>query len=680
MTDHADGDEPDDQGLTVGRYKIIGEIGRGGMGVVYLARQSDLDRLVALKAVHGLHANAGDFAKRFTRESRLAGSLNHHNIVTVYEYVEADQTPYIAMEYVARGSLRQWVGRLSLAQLGGVLEGLLAGLSAVEPAEIVHRDLKPENVLVTADGHVKIADFGIARASEHASASQTGELISGATMGTPAYMAPEQALAQEIGPWTDLYSLGIIAYEQLIGHVPFHDDDSLAMLIRHINESIPAVTDSRPDVDQGLSDWISRLVANDPADRPAGAMQAWEELEEILIGLLGARWRRAARLLSSGQSADHVELPTPRQFESRQISVPISVPAAPGYPSPSGSPGEPDSPGGAGPPGAGEAARARTAAPTRQPRDRRPRVLLRLAIGLVAMAGLSALAGYLAARTSRHVHAPPAFVASASTAVFEVSLPDGWRRGDAIPTALRTLGLSEVIALSSSPAKGGLILGIARTSSTTLLPAALTSSLPSPARRESIQLGPGAYYRYRDLQLDGSGMRTSVYAQPTTAGVVLAACELPSRSPAATDEECERILGTLRLAQAQGLKPGPSPRYAKQLRSTLVGLEAARNIGMAALRKATTAAAQGAAAASLARAYGQAADSLPAPGPAESLTARELAQALLRAQSGYSLIASGAHTEDEVEFDRGRATAATAAREIAAYVGQLSRLGYPIAH
>src|SRR6201990_3527053 len=149
---------------TVGRYEILREVGRGGMAMVYLARQTDLDRFVALKELGAFHASDPSFAQRFLRESRVAGSLSHPNVVTVHDYFEHDGTPYIAMEYLPRGSLRAYVGRTSAAESIGVLEGLLAGLDHAARAGIVHRDIKPENLMVTDAGHVKIADFGIAKA------------------------------------------------------------------------------------------------------------------------------------------------------------------------------------------------------------------------------------------------------------------------------------------------------------------------------------------------------------------------------------------------------------------------------------------------------------------------------------------------------------------------------------
>src|SRR5439155_23019302 len=147
--------------------------GRGGMAVVYLARQTDLDRNVALKELAAFRAADPASVERFLLESRLAGSLNHPNVVTVHEYFEHEGTPYIAMEYFERGSLRRFVDRLTLAQTARVLEGLLAGLAHAEAHGIVHRDLKPENAMVTADGSLKITDFGLARALQATDAALT---------------------------------------------------------------------------------------------------------------------------------------------------------------------------------------------------------------------------------------------------------------------------------------------------------------------------------------------------------------------------------------------------------------------------------------------------------------------------------------------------------------------------
>ncbi|HTP21012.1 MAG TPA: serine/threonine-protein kinase, partial [Solirubrobacteraceae bacterium] len=313
---------------TVGRYEILREIGRGGMAVVYAARQPDLDRQVALKELSSFHANSAEFAHRFLRESRLAGSLNHPNIVTVHEYFEHAGTPYIAMELVPRGSLRPYLKGLSLAQIGGVLEGILAALAHAETAGIVHRDLKPENVMVTADGRVKITDFGIARATQRAGTHYV--TATGMTVGTPTYMAPEQAMAGEVGPWTDLYSVGVLTYELVVGRPPFSDSDNpLAILMRHVNERIPSARELQPTLDASLSEWIDSLLVKRPDERVRHALTAWESLEDIIVRLLGPLWRRDARLLADPATAVEADPLTPAPFESQvSISTPTPRPVA----------------------------------------------------------------------------------------------------------------------------------------------------------------------------------------------------------------------------------------------------------------------------------------------------------------------------------------------------------------
>ena len=314
---------------TVGRYGILRELGRGGMAVVYLARQVDLDRLVALKELAAFHAADPDFARRFVRESRLAGSLVHPNVITVFDFFEHEGTPYIAMEYIDRGSLRPYVGRMTLAQIGGVLDGLLAGLAEAEQHAIVHRDLKPENLMVTSTGTVKIADFGIAKATQ---AADTGAFVTatGTTVGTPPYMAPEQAMAKDVGPWTDLYSVGCMAYELFTGKPPFYDaEEPLAILLRHISEALPPASEVA-DVDPEVSAWIERLTSKDPKDRPQSATVAWEEFEEILIGKLGPRWRREARLPApAGPPADGPAAQGGAESDEWNTVTPVPGPATP---------------------------------------------------------------------------------------------------------------------------------------------------------------------------------------------------------------------------------------------------------------------------------------------------------------------------------------------------------------
>ncbi len=260
------------------RYEIVREIGRGANAVVYLARHSALNKFVALKELARIEVGDETAAARFLREAQLAGSLTHPNIVAVYDYFEHEGTPYIAMEHLERGSLRPLVGRLTLAEILAVLEGLLAGLACAERYGVVHRDLKPENLMLTDDGQIKIADFGIAKASATATTNLTR---TGLVVGAPAYMAPEQARGEETGPAADLYSAGIIAYELVTGTVPYSGADPVSILWRHVHEPLPALSLRKPDVDSRLARWIERLLEKEPSRRPAGARDALEGLRAI---------------------------------------------------------------------------------------------------------------------------------------------------------------------------------------------------------------------------------------------------------------------------------------------------------------------------------------------------------------------------------------------------------------
>jgi serine/threonine protein kinase len=314
---------------TVGRFEIIRRIGRGGMANVYLARQPGLEREVALKELASFHEEADwRLAQRFLHEARLAGSLNHPNIVTVYDYFEEDGTPYLAMEYMARGSLRPSVGRLTLAQVFGVLEGLLAALGKTGERGIVHRDLKPENLLISSEGAVKVADLGIAKAYTEVS---LGLSATGLAIGTPSYMAPEQAMAQAVTPATDLYATGVIAYELLAGRVPFTGATTpLAVLLQHVNDPVPPLHTVRPELDSRLAEWIERLLAKRASDRPSSAAEAWEQLEEIATSMLGWRWRQQARLLETKPKPTRPDPPQLILADAEQANqLATTVPPAP---------------------------------------------------------------------------------------------------------------------------------------------------------------------------------------------------------------------------------------------------------------------------------------------------------------------------------------------------------------
>jgi serine/threonine protein kinase len=278
-----------DPGDRIGGYEVVRLIARGGMATVYEAFQPALERSVALKQLD-LRSSDPRAAERFLNEARVSARFNHPNIVTVFDFIEADGVPYIAMEFLPRGSLRPLVEDLTLAQVFGVVQGVLRGLAHAEEYGVAHRDLKPENVMVTRTGEVTITDFGISKAY-HAAAPTFS--ATGMAIGTPTYMAPEQAMATTVGPATDLYALGVMTYEMLSDGPPFEGGDSpVSLMYRHVSEPPPPLT----NVDPTLGAWVAQLLEKAPEARPAGAMQAWRELEPTIVDLLGPFWRNDATL------------------------------------------------------------------------------------------------------------------------------------------------------------------------------------------------------------------------------------------------------------------------------------------------------------------------------------------------------------------------------------------------
>ena len=321
----------------VGNYEIVRMLARGGMAVVYLVRQPALDREVVLKRLD-LESDDPALAQRFVREARLAATLDHPNVVTLFDFFEHDGVPYIAMEYVSGGSLRELVGRLDLPQICGVVEGVLAGLGHAERRGIAHRDLKPENVLLTSRGNVKIADFGIARAYNALTQRLT---VPGMAIGTPAYMAPEQATNDPLGPYTDLYALGVIAYELLSGRTPFLADTPVGLLYAHVHKRPPPLADLVEPGHVAVCGWVEWLLAKDPADRPQSAAEAWDALEEVAVAQMGPYWRRTATITApvpraAPEPPAGAEPPTteeggpPAEEETRKLPTP--TPLAPGPP------------------------------------------------------------------------------------------------------------------------------------------------------------------------------------------------------------------------------------------------------------------------------------------------------------------------------------------------------------
>lgn len=255
------------QAIAGGRYAVERTLGAGGMAVVYLARDEELGRSVAIKMLDARFAADGEFRERFVREARMAAGLAHPNIVSVYDAGEEDGRPFIVMECVEGTTLAEEVARRKRLPPHEVIDLALqacGGLAHAHDAGLVHRDVKPQNLLLREDGVLKIADFGIARSAEATQLTQVGTVL-----GTVQYLSPEQAAGEQVTAAADLYSLGTVVYELLAGHPP-RRFESLAELGAS-TEPIAPVRELAPEVSEALEEVVMRCLAKNPAYRPESA-------------------------------------------------------------------------------------------------------------------------------------------------------------------------------------------------------------------------------------------------------------------------------------------------------------------------------------------------------------------------------------------------------------------------
>jgi serine/threonine-protein kinase len=255
----------------IGKYIIKGELGRGGMGAVYLAEQPGLGREVAIKELI-LSAVADPTAlKRFMQEAQVMARTSHPNLVQVHDLEQIGDANYIVLEFVRGKSLRDRInqGTLPLPQTFAVMHGVLQALDYAHKHAIVHRDMKPENVLMSDEGDVKVADFGIARLTDDSGAGSTATKT-GTTVGTPQYMSPEQVASSKVDGRSDLYSAGIMFYELVVGQPPFtasEADGPFTLMAKHVQAPPKPPSVHRPGLDMGLEEVILKSLSKRPEER-----------------------------------------------------------------------------------------------------------------------------------------------------------------------------------------------------------------------------------------------------------------------------------------------------------------------------------------------------------------------------------------------------------------------------
>jgi serine/threonine protein kinase len=324
-------------GTVLGRYEILGVIGRGTMGAVYKARDPKIDRLVAIKtiALEGLDpADEQEYRERFFQEARAAGRLAHPGIVTIFDVGEepGSRDPYIVMEYIAGRQLDHAYPhsgkKLPPALALRLIEEIAEALDYAHRQGVIHRDIKPANILITEQGKPKIADFGIAKLN------QSSLTIPGSWLGSPAYMAPEQLAGEEIDGRADLFSLGVILYTMLTGHRPFQGNTMATVIYRVVNHKPLPISALQPEIPEDLDKVVLRAIAKDRAERfqngaeMAAAMRQLRDKQDT-DGQNPQWMRMLSDVPAATSSSEHEKRPNFIKQQTERIRTMVQVPPEP---------------------------------------------------------------------------------------------------------------------------------------------------------------------------------------------------------------------------------------------------------------------------------------------------------------------------------------------------------------
>ncbi|MBI9051131.1 MAG: serine/threonine protein kinase [Anaerolineaceae bacterium] len=296
---------------SLGKYKLIELLGKGGMAEVYKAYQEKLDRYITIKILHNYLADGEDFLARFEREAIAVAALRHPHIVQIHDFDLEDDTYYMVMEFIDGGTLTEKMAQmrktntyLPLATVRRILQQIASALDYAHQQGIIHRDIKPSNILLNSNSDAFLTDFGIAHMISGTQFTATGSLI-----GTPTYMAPEQGLGLPLSTISDIYSLGVVLYEMLAGKAPFVSDTPLAIIHKHINEPIPKMITYRLDISDQLEQVVEKALQKDPADRYQSAAKLFEDFDRALT----------PELIDQLESTQQIQQPL------KEIQAPVSA-------------------------------------------------------------------------------------------------------------------------------------------------------------------------------------------------------------------------------------------------------------------------------------------------------------------------------------------------------------------
>jgi len=310
----------------IGKYLVKGELGRGGMGAVYLAEQPGLGREVAIKELILSPAADPTALMRFLQEAQVMARTSHPNLVQVHDLEQIGDANYIVLEFVRGRSLRDMVnqGPVPLPQTFAVMHGVLQALDYAHKHAIVHRDMKPENVLLSDEGNVKVADFGIARLTDDSGPGGTATKT-GTTVGTPQYMSPEQVASSKVDGRSDLYSAGIMFYELVVGQPPFtasEADGPFTLMAKHVQAPPKPPSVHRPGLDMRLEEMIMKSLSKRPEDR----FQTGEEFDAIMSRIADRLCPGWPKSLDPGADLSKMVPPT-AAAQAAAVASPLAVPS-----------------------------------------------------------------------------------------------------------------------------------------------------------------------------------------------------------------------------------------------------------------------------------------------------------------------------------------------------------------
>ena len=325
----------------IGNYEIVSELGRGGMGVVYKAREESLQRFVAIKMLGNQLVGNESVALRFMREARAVADLNHPNLVQVFRVDRHEDQPYFVMEYVEGESLKRLIQREDKMQplrALQILKEVAAGLAAAHDKGVVHRDIKPENIMLTKYGGVKVVDFGIARVEEPGTRLTT----TGMGLGTPSYLSPEVCLSQDVDQRSDIFSLGVVLFEMLTGDIPFKSDSPFELMTKVVEARVPDIKALNPNVDDGARQILAKMIAKRPRLRYQNCNELISDIEDYQAGRV-PRWARNMPLEIEPVDRSSAQADAPADEEASAVDEPVEaittpIPTSAGTPSTIGVP------------------------------------------------------------------------------------------------------------------------------------------------------------------------------------------------------------------------------------------------------------------------------------------------------------------------------------------------------